>query len=195
MITECTEADFATLQGQLGRIPRGVVGIAARSATGEPLVVATAPRLEDGTPFPTTFYLTHPAYVAECSRLEASGIMAEWTSEVGEDEDLAAAYAAAHRAYLDVRSEIGTAAGLADVEEIEDYSAGGMPTRVKCLHALVGHSLAAGPGVNPIGDRALSFMADVPPVAEAGAAPTSSDASGPDAPTPDAAPAATEPTD
>src|SRR5699024_10730829 len=57
-------------------------------------------------------------------------------------------------------------AGLAEVNEIKDYSAGGMPTRVKCLHALVGHSLAAGPGVNPIGDRALSIMDDVPPVAE-----------------------------
>lgn len=139
---------------------RGVVGIAARSTSGEPLVVATAPRLEDGTPFPTTFYLTHPAYVAECSRLEASGIMAEWTTEIGEDDELAAAYAAAHRAYLDVRSEIGSAAGLAEVEEIKDYSAGGMPNRVKCLHALVGHSLYAGLGVNPIGDRALSFMND-----------------------------------
>lgn len=171
MITECTEADFQVLGEQLGRIPRGVVGIAARSASGEPLVVATAPRLEDGTPFPTTFYLTHPAYVAECSRLEASGIMAEWTEEVGSDEELAAAYASAHRAYLEVRSEIGAAAGLAEVDEIKDYSAGGMPTRVKCLHALVGHSLAAGPGVNPIGDRALSFMTDVPHRAETGAVP------------------------
>ncbi|UZD63257.1 DUF501 domain-containing protein [Brevibacterium sp. JSBI002] len=175
MITECTEADFAVLQDQLGRIPRGVVGIAARSTSGEPLVVATAPRLEDGTPFPTTFYLTHPAYVAECSRLEASGIMAEWTTEIGEDDELAAAYAAAHRAYLDVRSEIGSAAGLAEVEEIKDYSAGGMPNRVKCLHALVGHSLYAGLGVNPIGDRALSFMNDVPPLAETAATTESAD--------------------
>lgn len=166
MITECTEADFATLNEQLGRIPRGVVGIAARSSTGEPLVVATAPRLEDGTPFPTTFYLTHPAYVAECSRLEASGVMTEWTEELSTDEELAAAYAQAHVSYLSVRGEIGERANIAEVEEISDFSAGGMPTRVKCLHALVGHSLAAGPGVNPIGDRALTFISDVPRPAE-----------------------------
>ena len=43
------------------------------------------------------------------------------------------------------------------VEEIDGISAGGMPTRVKCLHALAGHALAAGPGVNPIGDRALAI--------------------------------------
>ena len=192
MITECTEADFAILQDQLGRIPRGVVGISARSAAGEPLVVATAPRLEDGTPFPTTFYLTHPAYVAECSRLEASGIMAEWTNEVGEDGELAAAYADAHRAYLAVRSEIGAAAGLDEVEEVKDYSAGGMPTRVKCLHALVGHALSAGPGVNPIGDRALSFMTDVPPV---GADPAAAAEAGTAAPNPGVETATAEPTD
>jgi hypothetical protein len=68
------------------------------------------------------------------------------------------------------------------VVEIKDYSAGGMPTRVKCLHALVGHSLAAGPGVNPIGDRALSYMDDVPPVAEADA-PNPANVPIPDAPT------------
>lgn len=172
MITECTEADFAILKEQLGRIPRGVVGIAARSTSGEPLVVATAPRLEDGTPFPTTFYLTHPAFVAECSRLEASGIMTEWSAEIAEDEELAAAYAKAHAAYLATRSEIGQSAGIAEVEEIKDYTAGGMPTRVKCLHALVGHSLAAGAGVNPIGDRAISFMTDVPTPAGAEGAST-----------------------
>lgn len=175
MITECTEADFAILKDQLGRIPRGVAGIAARSTSGEPLVVATAPRLEDGKPFPTTFYLTHPAFVAECSRLEASGIMAEWSAELAEDEELAAAYAKAHTAYLATRSEIGEKAGIAEVTEIEDYSAGGMPNRVKCLHALVGHSLAAGAGLNPIGDRAISFMTDVP--SPAGAESASAEAS------------------
>lgn len=175
MITECTEADFAILKDQLGRIPRGVVGVAARSTSGEPLVVATAPRLEDGSPFPTAFYLTHPAFVTECSRLEASGIMAEWSVELAEDEELAAAYAKAHSAYLETRSEIGEAAGIAEVTEIKDYSAGGMPTRVKCLHALVGHALAVGVGINPIGDRAISFMTDVP--TPAGAENSSAEAS------------------
>ena len=40
--------------------------------------------------------------------------------------------------------------------EIAGVSAGGMPDRVKCLHVLVAHALAAGPGVNPLGDEALS---------------------------------------
>ncbi|GAA2087137.1 MULTISPECIES: DUF501 domain-containing protein [Brevibacterium] len=163
MITPCTDADRERIREQLGRMPRGVVGVAARAAgTGEPLVVATAPRLEDGTPFPTTYYLTHPEIVAECSRMEANGVMAEFTERLAADADLRAAYAEAHRAYLADRSRVGAEAGLAEVTEIEDFSAGGMPTRVKCLHALVGHSLAAGPGTNPVGDEALARMSGVP---------------------------------
>ena len=37
-------------------------------------------------------------------------------------------------------------------------TAGGMPTRVKCLHVHVAHALAKGPGVNPMGDEALAIL-------------------------------------
>lgn len=148
-----TERDLAELRLQLGRPARGVVEIAARCACGRPLVVRTQPRLPDGSPFPTTFYLTHPAPVALASTLEASGIMKRWTARLAEEPELAAAYARAHEHYLAARAELG------DVEEIAGVSAGGMPDRVKCLHALIGHALAAGPGVNPLGDEALGLIA------------------------------------
>lgn len=144
-----SDADLAVLQAQLGRVPRGVIGIAARCVCGNPTVVATSPRLDDGSPFPTFYYLTHPAATAAMSVLEAGHVMVEFTDELGADEDLRAEYLAAHEAYLRDRAAYG------EPEEIAGISAGGMPTRVKCLHALAGHSLAAGPGVNPIGDRAL----------------------------------------
>jgi hypothetical protein len=146
--------DLEVLRDQLGRVPRGVVGIAARCACGRPLVVRTAPRLDDGTPFPTTYYLTCPAAVAAVSTLEAGGLMKEMTARLGQDEELAAAYRRAHERYLAERDELG------HVEEIDGISAGGMPTRVKCLHVLVGHSLAAGPGVNPLGDEVLALIED-----------------------------------
>ena len=152
--TDATEADLEVLRDQLGRVPRGVVGIAARCVCGRPTVVATAPRLPDGTPFPTTYYLTHPAAVKGASTLEAEHVMETLNEELAADEELRAAYARAHQAYIDARLTLG------DVPEISGVSAGGMPTRVKCLHALVGHSLAAGPGVNPIGDRALAMLAE-----------------------------------
>lgn len=149
-----TDEDLQTLSEQLGRPARGVVGIAARCACGRPLVVRTAPRLDDGTPFPTTFYLTNPGAVAAASRLEAEGLMREMTARLATDPDLAAAYVDAHRNYLDQREQLG------HVPEIEGISAGGMPTRVKCLHVLLGHALAAGPGVNPLGDEILDRIRD-----------------------------------
>ena len=75
MSSEVTQADIEALGQQLGRVPRGVVAIAARCVCGRPTVVATAPRLPDGTPFPTTYYLTHPAAVKGASTLEAEHVM------------------------------------------------------------------------------------------------------------------------
>jgi hypothetical protein len=150
---DATPADIDALAEQLGRSPRGVVGIGARCVCGRPLVAVTVPRLDDGTPFPTTFYLTHPGVVAAMSTLEANGAMRELQATL-DDPDVAAAYTRAHADYLARREELG------HVDEIAGISAGGMPTRVKCLHALAGHALAAGPGVNPIGDAALELAAE-----------------------------------
>lgn len=154
-LTKATEADIAEVSKQLGRPARDIVAIAARCVCGKPTVVHTAPRLADGTPFPTTYYLTHKAATAAISGLEASGFMAELQARLGSDKELAAQYQAAHEAYLKDREKTESKLGL-QVPEIAGISAGGMPTRVKCLHALIGHSLAAGPGVNPIGDIALA---------------------------------------
>lgn len=126
--------------------------VAHRCPCGQPDVVETAPRLEDGTPFPTLFYLTCPRAASAIGTLEASGIMHEMTERIAADPDLAAAYQAAHVDYLarrDAIESLGTT-----------VTAGGMPTRVKCLHVLVGHSLAAGPGVNPLGDEVLALLPD-----------------------------------
>lgn len=149
---KATDTDLAILEEQIGRTPRGVVAVGARCVCSRPLVVVTQPRLEDGTPFPTIYYLTHPAVVHGCSVLEAEGLMAEFTQEIADNEELAAAYRRAHEAYIAERNTMG------EVPEIAGVSAGGMPTRVKCLHALVGHALSAGPGVNPIGDRTLAIL-------------------------------------
>src|SRR4051812_44567050 len=145
-------ADLATVELQLGRRPRGVVDVAHRCPCGDPDVVRTLPRLDDGTPFPTTFYLTCPRLTGAISTLESAGLMAEMTQRLDEDPELAGRYRAAHEDYLRRRAQLG------DVPEIAGISAGGMPTRVKCLHVLVGHSLAAGPGVNPLGDEALEAL-------------------------------------
>jgi hypothetical protein len=156
-VSPATDADLATMTAQLGRPVRDVVGVAARTLDGTPAVVSTRPRLADGTPFPTFYYLTHPVLVAAVSRLEAEGVMREWSVLVAPDGPFAEQYAAAHEAYLADRTAV------AEVPELDGTSAGGMPVRVKCLHALAGHALAAGPGVNPIGDLALAEASTAEP--------------------------------
>ena len=148
-LSSATEKDLDSVSKQLGRPVRDIVAIAARCACGNPIVVRTKPRLEDGTPFPTLYYLTLPAATSAVSTLEAEGLMTKLQDQLAQDEDLAKNYQSAHLSYLSDRAELGL------VEEIEGISAGGMPNRVKCLHSLVAHSLAKGPGVNIIGDLAL----------------------------------------
>lgn len=146
--------DEAVIGAQLGRPPRSVHDIGHRCPCGNPDVVATEPRLEDGTPFPTTFYLTCPRAASLIGTLEASGLMSQMSERLEDDTELAAAYQNAHETYLEHRERIG------HVPEIAGISAGGMPTRVKCLHVLAGQALAQGPGVNPLGDEVVELLGD-----------------------------------
>ena len=146
--------DIDSIAQQLGREPRDVVDVAHRCPCGHPDVVITSPRLSDGTPFPTVYYLTCPRAASAVGRLEGAGVMREMEARLDEDSQLRAAYAAAHEHYLAAR------AALADVPEIDGVSAGGMPDRVKCLHVLLAHALAAGPGVNPLGDEARALVGE-----------------------------------
>lgn len=129
-----------------------MTAVAHRCPCGLPDVVQTAPRLPDGTPFPTLYYLTCPRASSSVSTLEASGLMRDMQRRLREDPGLATAYRGAHDSYLADRVVLGA------VPEIDGVSAGGMPDRVKCLHVLVAHSLAAGEGVNPLGDEALALL-------------------------------------
>jgi hypothetical protein len=145
--------DLQQIADQLGREPRGALEVAARCPSGHPAVVRTEPRLPDGTPFPTLFYITCPRLSGAIGTLEASGLMTAMSERLeGDDDALKAQYQAAHESYLRERTAIEA------VAEIEGISAGGMPTRVKCLHVLVGHALAKGPGVNPFGDEAVALL-------------------------------------
>jgi hypothetical protein len=80
-------------------------------------------------------------------------MMAEMEGRLKNDADLAGAYRAAHDDYEAARDALGI-----EVPEVKGITAGGMPDRVKCLHSLIAHSLAAGEGVNPLGDEALAAL-------------------------------------
>jgi uncharacterized protein len=147
-------ADEAAIAAQLGRTPRGIAGIGHRCPCTLPDVVTTEPRLPDGTPFPTTYYLTCPRAASRIGTLEGGGTMREMQERLGTDPELAAGYRKAHEAYLEARYR------YEDVPEIHGISAGGMPDRVKCLHVLAAQSLAQGRGVNPLGDEVLDLLGE-----------------------------------
>ncbi|WKD57273.1 hypothetical protein CAPI_03555 [Corynebacterium capitovis DSM 44611] len=145
-------ADLDAVLHQLGRPPRGVLAIAYRTPDGQPAVVTTAPKLDDGTPFPTLYYLTDPRLTAEASRLEVAQVMKWMESRLATDEALAADYRHAHEHYLAKRNaieDLGT-----------DFSGGGMPERVKCLHVLIAYALAEGPGHFRLGTEAVALAAE-----------------------------------
>jgi hypothetical protein len=152
------QRDAAAVAAQLGREPRGLRAVAHRCPCGLPDVVETAPRLSDGAPFPTLFYLTCPKAASAIGTLEASGLMREMTERLATDPALAEAYAAAHDDYLERRDAAARAQGVEPLPA-GTQSSGGMPTRVKCLHALVAHELAV-PGANPLGREALDALPD-----------------------------------
>lgn len=153
-----TSADSAAVELQLGRPARGVREVAHRCPCGLPDVVRTVPRLEDGTPFPTMYYLTCPRAASAIGTLEGGGLMREMTERLERDPGLRAAYTRAHESYLAERDDLAREAGVEPLPE-GTQSAGGMPTRVKCLHALVGHELAS-PGTNPLGREALDALGE-----------------------------------
>ncbi|WP_196240524.1 DUF501 domain-containing protein [Nocardioides anomalus] len=154
MTASPTPDDLEAVGAQLGRAARGVHAVAHRCPCALPDVVATEPRLPDGTPFPTTFYLTCPRAASRIGSLEGSGLMKEMEQRLRDDPELAAAYAGAHARYLEAREALG------HVAEIDGISAGGMPDRVKCLHVLAAQSLAQGRGVNPLGDEVLDLLGE-----------------------------------
>ncbi|WP_245865468.1 DUF501 domain-containing protein [Prauserella marina] len=145
-----SDEDKDIIASQLGRPPRALRTVAARCPSGHPAVVQTSPRLEDGTPFPTLYYLTCPTLNSLVGKLEASGLMREMTERLSTDKDLAAAYQRTHESYLAERDAIDPLG--------HEVSAGGMPGRVKCLHVHVAHTLARGEGINPFGDETLRLL-------------------------------------
>lgn len=147
-----TPEDLDIVAEQLGRAPRGVLDISYRTPDGQPAVVMTAPKLDDGTPFPTLYYLTDPRLTAEASRLEVAQVMKWMEQRLGEDAALARDYRAAHEHYLAKRNaieDLGTT-----------FSGGGMPDRVKCLHVLIAYALAEGPQHIRLGTEAVALAAE-----------------------------------
>ncbi len=156
-------SDRAVIAAQIGRRPRGLIGIPARCSYGYPQVVRVFP-IVDGRPFPTLFWLTCPHLVKEVDRLEADGWIGRLERRIAEDERLGAGIERAHERYVEERS-----AALPD-EERRTIESRGLASgllggiggiadrrRLKCLHLHVAHALA---GENPVGGIVLKMLPD-----------------------------------
>ncbi|MGH2730623.1 MAG: DUF501 domain-containing protein [Actinomycetota bacterium] len=139
--------DSAIVEAQLGRAPRGRWTVTARCHLGIPMAIENHPRLDDGSPFPTLFWLTCPVLVKRASRLEASGFMADLTHRLERDGGLRARLGAALARYRASRDRH-------EVIDDADAPPGGGPARVKCLHAHLAHQISDGP--NPVGAITLA---------------------------------------
>jgi hypothetical protein len=145
--------DAAIVATQLGRPPRGRWRVVARCADGRPLAIAVAPLLEDGSPFPTTFWLTCPSLVESVHALESAGEGARFAERAGSDAEFAAALVEADAAYRQARGR----EGVGDDPCASVGTAGQRdPLAVKCLHARLAAHLAGVP--DPIGASVAALL-------------------------------------
>jgi hypothetical protein len=147
------EPDVATVRSQIGREPRGPWVVAARCSFGRPSVIAVGPVLDDGTPFPTSWWLTCPWLASAVSDLESAGGCAAWAERVAADPALAGQVLAADQRYRSERAErcAGTdpCAGVGVAGQAD-------PLAVKCLHARV--AACSGGIADPVGAGVLAAI-------------------------------------
>ncbi len=118
-----------------------------------PQVIETHPRLEDGTPFPTLWWLTCRRLSSQVGRLESSGWMATLNERLTSERAFHAALVKSTRAYLESRDRL---------EQLQGGGhPGGGPDRIKCMHAHTDHHLITGD--NPAGEEVLRPLASVEP--------------------------------
>jgi len=156
--------DERVIAEQLGRTPRGLLGIERRCPYGYPQVVRVYPLVEE-KPFPTLFWLTCPFLTKQIDRLEAEGWIKKMDGQIERDQALAVSLREAHRAYITERDRLlspedrETLEKAGMLKDLQDRGIGGTADfgRVKCLHLHVAHALAR---TNPIGDRILDALSE-----------------------------------
>ena len=139
--------DCAVVATQLGRVPRSVVEVVARCHLGLPTVIAMPPYLDDGTPFPTRYWLVCPLAVKRIARLESRGGVKAADARISSDPSFASRYSAAMERYARERDAlIGDDAST----HRPAGGVGGSARGVKCLHAHYADHIAGND--NPVGE-------------------------------------------
>ena len=142
---------------------RALRRVVLRCPFGLPAVTEQEPYASDGSPFPTTYYLTCPYAVAAVSRLEAAGGVERWSEAATDDAELRASVEGATREQRQLRRELAAGRVGSDDGASLELGIGGSstPLRLKCLHAHVAFALAR-PGY-VLGERIVAELAHLFP--------------------------------
>jgi hypothetical protein len=138
--------DREVVASQIGRPPRSPVEVPTRCHLGLPVVIAVPPLLDDGTPFPTSYWLTCPLAVRRIGRVEAGGGVKAAGEMIEADAAMAAGHATAMERYETDRD------ALIPTDHTGPRPSGGVggsKAGVKCLHAHYADHAAG--NANPIG--------------------------------------------
>ena len=138
--------DREVVAAQIGRPPRAESTPVSRCHLGLPVVIRVPPVLEDGTPFPTLYWLTCPLATVRIGRLEAAGGVKRLDQKAEVDAEFGRDLTAAHASYERERDLLLTEGA----SPVPSGGVGGASAGIKCLHAHYAHTRAG--GVNPVGE-------------------------------------------
>jgi hypothetical protein len=144
--------DQDVVAAQLGRRLRAPVVVSERCPLGLPLVVTVPPLLDNGTPFPTRYWLTCPLAVRRVGRLESAGGVKRMEARSYLEPDFGERLAAAHRRYAAERDSLVPAGTVV----APSGGVGGANTGVKCLHAHYADFKAGND--NPVGELVAPWV-------------------------------------
>jgi hypothetical protein len=143
--------DDAVVAAQIGRPLRSPAAVGVRCHLGLPVVVLVPPVLDDGTPFPTRYWLCCPLALRRVGRLESAGGVAAVERRAAAEPRFAARLDEAHRRYAAERD-----AGLVGEGPHPSGGVGGARAGVKCLHAHYAHHVAGQD--NPVGEMVSPWV-------------------------------------
>lgn len=142
----------AAVAAQLGRTLRAPSEVVATCHLGLPVVIAVPPILDDGTPFPTRYWLTCPLAVRRVARLESAGEIARFERRLTDDPEFAAGLAVANHRYQVERDRLLSATAV----HRPRGGVGGTSGGIKCLHAHAADYLAG--NENVLGEEVATMI-------------------------------------
>jgi hypothetical protein len=137
---------------QIGRRPYEGAEVVSRCHLDLPVVIKVPPILEDGTPFPTLYWLTCPLASTRVGRLESGGGVRRMEGKASSDPLFAGGLERANDEYRRERDSLLPEG----IDPVPTGGVGGAVGGVKCLHAHYAHTRVG--GANPVGELVASWV-------------------------------------